>query len=357
MSRINVTKTFIPPLEKYEAYLPKIWESSQLTNHGPLVREFELKTKSYLEVDNFNFVANGTLALQLCLRALGCEGGEIITTPFSYVATTSAILWEGFKPVFVDIDPETLCIDPLKIESAITSETRAILAVHVFGNPCDIDSLAKISEKHDLPLIYDGAHAFGTRYKHKSLLAYGDMSACSFHATKLFHTAEGGCVITHNPKLAEKLELMRRFGHQGDIHHMLGINAKASELHAAMGLCNLEYIDSIIEKRGNAIRMYEKYLNGKLKRPTIRKETEYNNAYLPIIFDGEIALTEKLKKLNEKDIFPRRYFYPSLNSLPYLADRQECPISEDISKRVLCLPLYPDLPNEIIEDICECLIF
>jgi dTDP-4-amino-4,6-dideoxygalactose transaminase len=199
-NKIFVTKSFLPPINEYEKYLKLIWKSSQLTNQGPLLTELEEKLKKYLEVQYFHFMTNGTIALQLALNSLDITEGEVITTPFSYVATTSTILWERCTPVFVDINKETLCIDPEKIEAAITKKTRAIMAVHVFGYPCDVEKIEAIAKKHKLKVIYDGAHAFGCIYKNKSLLQFGDVSMCSFHATKLFHTIEGGCLITNNKK-------------------------------------------------------------------------------------------------------------------------------------------------------------
>lgn len=353
MKKVNVTKTFLPPIEEYEHYLQKIWQNNQLTNQGPLLKEFESEASKYLGVENFHFVSNGTLALQLAIRALGIEEGEIITTPFSYVASTSAILWEHCEPVFVDIERKSFCIDPSKIEDAITEKTKAILAVHVFGNPCDIEAIDTIAQKHKLPVIYDGAHAFGVKYKNKPLLSYGDISICSFHATKLFHTIEGGCIIAKDSNISSKLELIKRFGHDNDDHFMLGINAKASEFQAAMGLCNLKYISKIIEAREKVIDRYNKQLDAKLQRLKLRDHTAYNNAYYPIVFESEEYLKQKTKELEENNIYPRRYFYPSLNTLPYLKSRQSCPFSEDLSKRILCLPLCHDLGEDIIDKICE----
>jgi len=353
MKIINVTKTFLPPLQEYEEYLKEIWASGQLTNQGPLLKKFEESTEEYLGVSNLHFVSNGTIALQLALKALDITGGEVITTPFSYVATTSAILWERCEPVFVDIDPDTLTIDPNKIEQAITGKTKAIMPVHVFGNPCDVEVIEKIAAKHNLKVIYDGAHAFGVKYKGKSLLSYGDISTCSFHATKLFHTIEGGAVITNSRKISDKLELMKRFGHYGDSHKMLGINAKASEFQAAMGLCNLNHIDNIIEKRQRLSDLYDRLVGYNLQRPKASDDTKYNYAYYPVIFENEDKLLSAIEKLKEHDIFPRRYFFPSLNTLPYLVNKQSCPISEDVSTRILCLPLYPDLTEEAVNSICE----
>ena len=353
---INVTKTFLPPIEKYIKYIENIWSSDKITNQGPLLKELECKLEDHLSVKNLHFVNNGTTALQLALKALDIIDGEIITTPFSYVATTSAILWERCKPVFIDIDPDNFCIDPGKIEEKITKKTKAILAVHVFGIPCDVEKIEEIAKKNNLRVIYDGAHAFGVNYKGKSLLSYGDISVCSFHATKIFHTVEGGCLIVKNEDVSKRLELLKRFGHQGDEHHYLGINAKASELHAAMGLCNLEYIDKIVEKRKEIFEKYNQLLNNFVKTPGIPKNITYNYSYYPIIFKNEAVLLNVLDELNRNDIYPRRYFYPSINTLSYIGDKQICPISEDISSRVLCLPFYYDLKNDTIEEISEIII-
>ncbi len=355
MKRINVTQTFLPPFEEYAVYLQKIWSDDQLTNQGPLLKEFEKQTEQYLGINNFHFVTNGTIALQIALRALDITKGEVITTPFSYVATTSSILWENFEPVFVDIEPETFCIDAEKIEAAITDKTRAILAVHVFGYPCDVEKIEEIAKKHELKVIYDGAHAFGVAYKGKSLLDHGDITMCSFHATKLFHTIEGGCLVVKDKDVSDRVELIKRFGHDGDEHHMLGINAKASEFQAAMGLCNLQYVDKIIQERKNVFACYDRLLACKFQRPHLPKGTEYNYAYYPILFENEQQLLKKVKEFNDQNIFPRRYFYPSLNKLPYLNTTQACPISEDIARRIICVPMYADLEEKEIERICHIL--
>jgi dTDP-4-amino-4,6-dideoxygalactose transaminase len=353
MGKTYVTRAFLPPIDEYKEYIDRIWDSGILTNQGPLLKEFESKTRKYLNVDNFHFVTNGTIALQLAIKALGVANGEIITTPFSYVATTSAILWEGAKPVFVDIDEKTLCIDPKKIEAAITKKTKAILAVHVFGNPCDIETIQKIAKKHNLKVIYDAAHAFGVEYRGKSLLSYGDIAITSFHATKLFHTIEGGGIIVNNDQISDKVELMKKFGHIGDEHTMLGINGKASEFQAAMGLANYKYIDDVINERKRIISLYDTFLKSKFKRPKFSSKIKYNNAYYPIILKDEAEVEKVISTLNIADIIPRRYFYPSLNELPYITDKNQCPVSEDISKKVLCLPLYVGLDNITIRKICE----
>lgn len=350
---INVTKTFLPPIEEYKTYLDKIWDNGKLTNQGPLLRDFESKVSTYLDIKNFHFVANGTLALQIAIKSLDISEGEIITTPFSYVATTSAILWQGCEPIFVDIDPRTLCIDSKKIEKAITARTKAIMPVHVFGNACDIEEIEIIAKKHNLKVIYDGAHAFGVRYKNKSLLGYGDISTCSFHSTKLFHTIEGGCVVSSEKSVSEKLGLIKKFGHFGDEHYYLGINAKASEFQAAMGLCNLAYIGDLVNERKKITELYNSLLGEEFQKPVINDNVKYNYAYYPIIFNDENQTTEIIKKLAKKDIHPRRYFYPSLNRLPYLENQQKCPISENISKRILCLPLYVGLEEKYVKITCQ----
>ncbi len=304
-------------------------------------------------VKNFHFVTNGTLALQLSLRALDITEGEIITTPFSYVATTSAILWERCQPVYVDIDQKTLNIDPSKIEAAITKKTKAIVAVHVFGNPCDIEAIEKIAKRHSLKVIYDAAHAFGVTHKGRSILNYGDISICSFHATKLFHTIEGGCLVAKDEDIYNKIELLKRFGHNGDEHIQLGINAKASEFQAAMGLSNLKYVADIIRERERLTNLYDQYLDGSIIKPKGSTRVKYNYGYYPVIFNNTEKLEMVMEKLNSVNIFPRRYFSPSLNKLPYLKVKDRCPVSEDIADRILCLPLYVGLDNVTIRKICE----
>ena len=255
---INVTRSFMPPIEEYEEYIKEIWSSRYLTNEGPLLQRLQNDLKEYLGLDYINMVTNGTIALQLALRALDIEEGEIITTPFTFVATTTSIIWEKFKPIFVDIDKDTLCIDVNKIEEAITKKTKAIMAVHVFGYPCDVDKVQEIANKYGLKVIYDGAHAFGSKYKGKSLLSYGDISTCSFHATKLYHTIEGGACISNNKEVYKKIESLKNFGSTEGKYENIGINAKMSEFNAAMGLSNLKYINNIIEERKKISQLYDK---------------------------------------------------------------------------------------------------
>lgn len=349
---VYVTKSFMPPIDEYNKYISDIFERGVLTNQGPNVQELQKKLSSFLGVDNFHYVSNGTVALQLALSAMDINDGEIITTPFSYVATTSSIMWQRCKPVFVDIEPNNFTIDADKIESAITNRTRAIMAVHVFGYACDVNKIQTIADKHGLKVIYDGAHAFGSRYNGKSLLSYGDVSTCSFHATKLFHTIEGGACIVRDKAVSDKLELQKRFGHHGDEHFMLGINAKQSEFHAAMGLANFPYIKDIIADRKRVSDLYDKLLNGCVGRPKPQVALEYNYAYYPVVFKNETELQNVFTVLKNMDIFPRRYFYPSLNTLPYVSG-VPCPISENISSRIACLPLYVGLQDSVIETICD----
>jgi len=350
---IPVTKPFIPPREEYDEYLREIWERNCLTNNGPLVIELENRLKSYLDVDALRFVSNGTIALQIAIKSLNLEG-EIITTPFSYVATASSIVWEGCKPVFTDIDWRTLNIDPFKIEDAITSSTSAILATHCFGNPCDIDVIDAIAKKHNLKVIYDAAHGFGTKYGGKSIFSYGHISTASFHATKLFHTIEGGAVFSADPELIERMSYMRNFGHNGpERFKSIGINGKNSEIHAAMGLANLKHINEILRRREHLTNKYNELLNWKgFRKPILMDRTEHNFSYYPIVFDSEQRLVKTLTALQNNEIFPRRYFYPSLETLPYV-EKKNLPVVQCISNSILCLPLYHDLGEDMVEVVCN----
>lgn len=340
---INVTRPFLPPRDVYDKYLDRIWESHWLTNNGPLARELEARLREYLGVEYLQFTSNGTIAIQIALKSLGITK-KVITTPFSYVATTGSILWEGCSPVFADIDPETLCVDPDLVEDAIDEDTQAVLATHVFGYPCDVERLEAIGRKHGVKIIYDAAHAFGCRYKGQSLLDYGDAATCSFHATKLFQTGEGGCVIVHDAGLDREVALRKSFGHVGDEHFTLGINGKNSEFHAAMGLSVLPCVPEIIRERKEICESYDAAFAGlPVRRPRIPAGLEYNYAYYPILLDSESALERVVSALNSAGAAPRRYFWPSLDTLPYLSESRACPVSRDIAARVLCLPLFNGL--------------
>jgi dTDP-4-amino-4,6-dideoxygalactose transaminase len=347
---INVTKTYLPDIQRYSEIVKRAFDSSWLTNRGELVLELEGNINNYLGVEKSILMANGTIPLQIALQLLA-KKGEVITTPFSYVATTSSIIWEGCTPVFADIDPVTWTIDPKAVEKLITERTTAILATHVFGNPCDVTALKVISEKYKLPVIYDGAHAFGVTYKGYSLLSFGDVSTCSFHATKLFHCGEGGLLVASTKELHERCFHAHNFGHNGPEHfHGVGINGKMSELHAAMGLSILPDVDQIIEKRKQLFTWYKKELSGCVQFIQIRPKTEWNYAYCPVLFANEDELLIAVNSLNKLDIFPRRYFYPSLNTLPYVA-KSNTLISENISSRILCLPMSHDLTSEEVQII------
>lgn len=353
---IPVTKPFLPPLKEYKDYIDQIWNRNWLTNNGPLVNQLELNLKNSLGLKHLLFVGNGTIAIQMAIKALELSG-EIITTPFSYVATTSSIVWENCKPVFVDIDVNNFNINHKLIEKAITDKTSAILATHVFGNPCNIDEIEGIANRHNLKVIYDAAHCYGVKYKGKSIFNFGDISTVSFHATKLFHTIEGGAVIAQHPSYLSRLASLRNFGHDGPAKFSsVGINGKNSEFHAAMGLCNLNYIDDLMTKRKEQYNYYKyKLENLNCKFQSINLHADYNYAYMPIIFSYEEVLIKSLNYLKRHEIFPRRYFYPSLSKLSYV-DVYDTPVSDGISKCVLCLPLYNDLSKEEIDMIARHLL-
>ena len=350
---INVTKTFLPPQQVYGSILSRAWEKGWLTNRGILVRELEDALRDHLNIPNITLTNNGTIPLQIAIKSLGLSG-EIITTPFSYVATTSSIVWEGCEPVFVDIEHDHCTIDPVKIEAAITSNTSAILATHVYGNPCDIDAIDAIAEKYNLKVIYDAAHCFDVTYKNESIFNFGDVATCSFHATKLFHTGEGGAMMTKDPELHSKLYEHHNFGHKGqEEFHGLGINAKMSELQAAMGLSVLPYVSEIIESRKKVVEAYDEVIsNLNLERLFIRSNCDWNYSYYPVFFRSEDQLLSIKSALESEKIFPRRYFYPSLNTLPYV-NRQDCPIAEKKASTVLCLPLYDSLSMNDVERVTK----
>lgn len=350
---IPVTKSFFPPIEEYHEQLKRIWTNQWLTNRGELVLELESKLTDYLNLKEAKIILlnNGTIPLQIALKLLA-NGGEVITTPFSYVATTAAIVWENCTPVFVDIHPEYLTIDETKIELAITNKTTCILATHVFGNPCNIEAIEAIAKKYSLKVIYDAAHCFGVTYQGKSIFEYGDISTCSFHATKLFHTGEGGSLFTKDPELFHKCFYSHAFGHLGtDDYYGVGINGKLSELHAAMGLAVLPSMDFIIEERKKIVDYYNNNLNFfKVHSFQIADDTNWNFSYYPIIFNSEENLLKVQKTLNQKKIFPRRYFYPSLNKIEYTKGKF-MPVSESVAERIMCLPLYVGLLQKDLVDI------
>lgn len=356
---INVTKPYLPDREKLNRYIDRIYETAWLTNNGPLVQELTTRLQEYLGVENLLLVSNGTSALQVAYKALGVSG-QAITTPFSFVATTSSLVWEGIEPVFADIDPETFCMDPSKIEETITSKTTAIVPVHVFGNACEVEEIEAIACKHKLKVIYDGAHAFGVKYKNRSLLSYGDATTLSFHATKLFHTIEGGAIIFKNKEDYEKARLMIKFGiDDSDSIVEVGINAKMNEFQAAMGLCVLDEIDTVLEQRAKIWNLYQRSLGYLVQILKLNPNSTNNYSYFPIVLENEETLLAVKHAMNEQRIYPRRYFYPSLDTLDYIVPNPMAHFSRDIAGRIICLPIYPGMKEHevaaIIEVIESCL--
>ncbi len=342
---IFVTRTFLPKAQDYLSILSKSWKSKCLTNNGPHISTLQSTLEKRFLL-NHCIVSNGTVSLQLILKALDCKG-EVITTPFSYVATTNAILWEGGLPVFADIGLGTCNANPKAVEQAIGPNTKGILLTHVYGIPCDVDALEKIAEKHGIWLVFDAAHAFDVKYKGKSLFSYGTAASASYHATKIFHTVEGGGIYSKDETLMKSVRQLMNFGHTSpESFDVPGINAKNSEFHAAMGLSILPHMEHIIARRKAISERYDAQLPNGLSRPLIPDETEYNYAYYPVFFPDEKSLLDTKAALEKEGIGTRRYFYPSLNTLPYLTSTQPCPVAEDIASRVLCLPLYPDLSDE-----------
>jgi dTDP-4-amino-4,6-dideoxygalactose transaminase len=355
--QIFVTQPSLSPINEFTEILNGIWERGILTHNGPLVQRLEHEIEAKLNIKHFVTVTNGTLAIQMAIKALGIKG-EIITTPFTWVATLSAIQWEGCTPVFCDIEEDTLNIDPLKIEDKITEKTVAIMPVHVFGNPCNVDAIEKIAKKYNLKIIYDAAHAIGSTINGKSLLEFGDISATSLHATKIFNTAEGGGCITKSKELYDKIRRIRFFGHDENKNIVEeGFNGKLTELHAALGISNLKYFDQVLNDRKIKYLLYKDLLrNSSAIRFQANKIGETNYSYFPIILNSEDELLKIEKALNESQIFPRRYFYPSVNTFENIVKYSSMPIAESISKRILCLPLYFSLEIHNIEKISNIII-
>lgn len=350
---ITATKPFVPDIKLYESRMRQVFDNVWFTNFGPMVNELEQKLRDYFGAPYFMLVTNGTISLQMAIKALDLKG-EIITTPFSYVATTSTIAWEGCSPVFADIDPETFNIDPSKIEALITPRTSAIMATHVYGYPCNMKAIEAVASKHKLKVIYDSAHTFGSKIAGQPVFNHGDISSISFHATKLFHCIEGGGLFCQTEEVYNKLKLLRNFGHTSP-HTFggLGINAKMNEACAVMGLCNMEYLDPILEKR----KAQWLYYHQAITNPKARvagydlEKVDYNYAYFPVVMESEELLLKTMQALEAHSVQTRRYFYPSLNTLNYV-NYTACPVAEDISKRVFCLPLYHVLEEKDQAMIC-----
>jgi dTDP-4-amino-4,6-dideoxygalactose transaminase len=360
MNNIYVTQPFLPPLEEFLPYLEQIWGSKWLTNGGPFHQELEKKLAEYLGVEHLALFANGTLALVTALQALRIAG-EVITTPFSFVATAHSLLWNGIKPVFVDIHPKTFNLDPEKIEAAITPHTTAIMPVHVYGKPCDVEKIQKIADIYGLKIIYDAAHAFGVNYKGKSLLKHGDLSTLSFHATKVFTTFEGGAIVCPDAKTKKRIDDLKNFGYAGEVTVVApGINAKMNELQAAFGLLQLKHIDSALDRRREIDAHYRTQLSSVtgISCPPLPADTIYNHAYFPILIEKEYPLSrdELNDTLRQHGIFARRYFYPLISDFPMYrglpsATASNLPAAKKAAEHVLCLPIYPDLTHESITNI------
>ncbi len=359
-NKIYITKSRMPNEDFFFRQCKDIFQSSWITNNGQYVRKLEYLLSTYLGVSHLLACNNGTTSLMLALQCAGLAGKKVAVTPYTYVATLSALLWLGCEPIFIDIDPESLCLSPDLLRDRLKKEPdiAGVLPVHVYGLACDVESLESICKEHGVILVYDAAQAFGSRYKGRSLLDYGDYSICSFHATKIFHTAEGGCVVSHSAEAHKALSLARAFGHINDDHYSLGINAKMSELHAALGLSLLAGTDEEIARRRELHVIYDQALDGlPLKRPAIRDGLEWNNAYYPILLPDEESRIRVEQALSAQDIIPRRYFYPALNNQPYLKDewKASCPIAENITLHVLCLPLCGEFSEECINRIIDVL--
>lgn len=355
---VYVTQSFAPDTSKLKSHVDDIVKSRIFTNNGPRCRELEHELSMYLGVEYLSLCSNGTRGLEMALHAVQAAGKTIITTPFSYVATISAALWVGCRILFADIDEETLTINPECIARLMSENVAAIVPVDIYGYPCDVRAIRDIAGPK--PVIYDAAQAFGARQNGRSLFQDGDLAVGSFHATKVFHTFEGGCIVSHSREMQEKVNLLRAFGHRGDSHFCLGTNAKISEIHAACGLVMLDSTSENIRLRGEKSQLYDECLSfSHFRKPVVPAAFQSNNGYYPVIFDSEKLLLKVMAKLAEIHIFPRRYFYPSLNTLPYL-EYQSCPVSESTSGRAMCLPLFAELSEdqlwrigEVINRVCH----
>lgn len=361
-----VTQPFLPPLDEFIPYLREIWETRRLTNDGPFHQQLEHEMAQYLGVEHVSLFANATLALVTALQALDMKG-EVITTPYSFVATSHALHWNGINPVFVDIDPLTLNLDPAKIEAAITPQTTGILPVHVYGVPCAVEEIESIAARHGLKVLYDAAHTFGMRLGDgSSVLQYGDMSVVSFHATKVYNTFEGGAIICRDDETKHRIDYLKNFGFADETTVIgPGINAKMNEMQAALGLLQLKYIDAVLDKRAQVDARYREAFAGVrgIRLHTIPPDIRYNYPYFPILVQDEFPLSceELYQHLRENDIYARRYFYPLISEFPVYhglpsADIAGLPVAADVSSRVICLPIYPELEQEAQEEVIRCVL-
>jgi len=364
-NKIYISKPYLPPLDEYIKYLESIWNSKQLTNNGPFHKEFEEELCDYLGVKYISLFSNATIALLIAIRVLELKG-EIITTPYSFVATSHAVKWNNIDPVFIDVEPNTCNLNPYLIERAITDKTSAILPVHVYGNPCNVEKIGRIAERNNLKIIYDAAHAFGTQIGEDSILKFGDLSVLSFHATKLFNTFEGGAIVSHSSEMKRKIDDLKNFGFQDQTTvEGIGINGKMNEVQAALGILQLKYIDQIIEKRKIITEIYRaglKKVNG-IFFLDFMNNVRYNYAYFPIfIKESEYGISrdEVFEKLAYNNIYARRYFYPLISQFSSYKDMpssklDNLTVANNISNDVICLPIYPDLDTADVERIIEIL--
>lgn len=361
MNQINVTRSSMPPYEEYCAEIKELWDSRWLSNMGAKHQELQNRLRQYLSAEHIDLLTNGHMAIELSLQALDLSG-EVITTPFTFASTTQAIVRNGLTPVFCDIDPVTFTMDPEKIEELITPRTCAIVPVHTYGMICDVEAIGRIAQKHGLKVLYDAAHAFGVRYRGRGIASYGDVSCFSFHATKVFHTIEGGAACFHDTSFGKKLAMLKNFGLQGPENvDALGGNAKMDEFRAAMGLCNLRYIDREIEKRGRVTARYFQHLSGipGIQLRAAQDGVDTNYAYFPAVFDKAVfgADRDAVKaSLEAQGICPRKYFYPLTSTFSCYGGRfdpKKTPVAQRISQQVLCLPLFADMDLELVDRICE----
>lgn len=361
---IYVTQPYLPPLDEFVPYLEQIWENKWLTNGGPFHQELEQKLSEYLGVEHISLFTNGTLALVTALQALRITG-EVITTPYSFVATAHSLLWNGVRPVFVDIHPLTFNLDPEKIEASITPQTTAILPVHVYGNPCDVEKINKIADRYGLKVVYDAAHAFGVNYKGESILKHGNLSILSFHATKVFNTFEGGAIICPDAKTKKRIDDLKNFGFADEVTVVApGINGKMNEVQSAFGLLQLKYIDKAIERRRKIDDYYRKSLSSVpgISCPSLPADASSNYSYFPVLVEKEFSLSRDglYEKLRQHNVYARRYFYPLISEFPMYkglasASSDNLPIANLISNKVLCLPIYPDLTNSDQNLVINCI--
>jgi dTDP-4-amino-4,6-dideoxygalactose transaminase len=363
MQNIFVTQPFMPPIEEFTEFLQQIWDNKIITNNGPFHQQLEKELCDYLGVKYISLFANGTLALVTALQALRISG-EVITSPYSFVATSHSLWWNNIKPVFVDVEPDYCNLDPEKIESAITPQTTAIMPIHVYGNPCDVEAISKIAETYNLKVIYDAAHTFGVRMNGTSVLNFGDMSILSFHATKVYNTFEGGAIVCRDEKTKRHIDDLKNFGFRGETTVVApGINAKMNEVQAAMGLLQLKYIDENIEKRQQIAQSYREQLKD---LPGLRflndiPEVKHCYPYFPIFIDETeygMSRDDLYDKLKCNNIYGRRYFYPLISDFPayrglYSSKRDNLPVASKLADQVICLPIYPDLEIINVKAICN----